>query len=197
MELGQQFVRALNGSSHHLGKEGHVQRVLQQILFCRHSAPVHLDGVTHSLEGVEGKAYGQNDCQQRRVIAQAEEMRRAAKGAGQEVEIFEQDQQPDVAEETQTQVQTAARGQLRFFYLQTGHVVDEGDAPDYPDVASAPAHVEVVAGEEQDDFARGPAGSQKQEPHDYEKEQKLKAIEEHGSCPSAAETPLRFGRGSC
>src|ERR1700729_319047 len=76
MELGQQLVWALNGAGHHLREEGYVERVFEQILFCRHSAPIDLDGVTHRLKSVEGKTDGQDDRQQRRVIAKAEEMRR-------------------------------------------------------------------------------------------------------------------------
>src|ERR1700761_3185149 len=183
MELGEQFVRPLNRAGHHLGKEGYVERVFQQILFRRHPSPVHLDGVTHGLEGVEGKANRQNDRQQWRVKAEAEEVRCAAEGAGQEVEIFEYNEEAQVAEEADSQIQTAARGLLCFFYLQASHVIDKRDAPDHPDVAGDPTHVEVVAGEEQDDFARGPTGDQKQQPHDDEKEQELKAIKKHGTCP--------------
>ena len=52
-------------------------------------------------------------------------MARAAEGAGQKVEILENDQQGQVAKQAYAQVETAAPGLLRFFYLQAGHVVDQ------------------------------------------------------------------------
>src|ERR1700678_2325402 len=188
VKLGQELQRALNGSGNHLRKEGYLERVLPQVLLRRYPAPVDLNGVAHRLKGVKGKSDRQDDCQQRWVVLQTKEMARAAEGAGEKVEIFENDQESQIAKQTQAQVKTAAPHPLRFLYLEAGHVVDQRDSPDDKDVPRAPAHVEVVAGDEQDDSARSAAGEEKKQPHNNEKEQELKAIEEHGECPSAAET---------
>src|SRR6202044_2281041 len=112
----------------------------------------------------------------------------AAHRAGQEIEILENEQKRYVAKEAYPQVEAAAPLLLRLFYLQAGHIVDHRDGPDHEDVAGPPAHIEVVAGGQQNDLAGSPPRNQNQQPHHDKKEQKLKAIEEHGVCPSAAET---------
>ena len=98
-------------------------------------------------------------------ILQPKEVRRAAKRAGQKIEILENDQESHVAKQAYSQVQTPPRGLLRFFDLQAGDIVDHRDGPDHKDVARAPAHVEVVAGDEQNDFAGGAARDQEKQPH--------------------------------
>ena len=66
-----------------------------------------------------------------------------------------------------------------IFYLQAGEIVDNRDAPDHENVAGAPARVEVVTGDQQNNFARGAPRDQQEQPHHDKKEQELKAIEEH------------------
>ena len=96
-------------------------------------------------------------------------MRSGADGTGKEIEILEDEKKSQVAKQAYPKVEPAAVGLLRFLYLQTGHVVDQGDGPDHEDVAGAPAHVEVVAGYEQNDFSDRAARDHEKQPDDDKK----------------------------
>ena len=63
LHLGQQIFRALDGSRHELGEEGHEQRVAQQIALGLRVAAVHVDDVAQRLERVERNADGQQQVQ--------------------------------------------------------------------------------------------------------------------------------------
>src|ERR1700761_422899 len=116
-------------------------------------------------------------------------MRSAVHRAGEEVEGLKDDEQAKIADEAYSEIETATSGPLCQFDLQAGDKIDDGDAPDDPDVAGAPAHVEVVAGDEQDDLAGGSARGEEEQPHHDKEQEELEAIEEHDAPSTAAVGP--------
>src|ERR1700751_4414925 len=74
----------------------------------------------------------------------------------------------------------------RFLYLNTGDIIDQRDTPDNKNVSGTPAHVEVIARDQQDYFPRRASRHKKQHPHEHKEEEELEAIEEHGRFPSRA-----------
>src|ERR1700761_7075621 len=129
MKLGQQFIGALDRPGNHLRKEGYVERILQKIFFRRNPAPVDLNGVAHRLEGMKRQPNRQNDRQQGWIVVQAEQASGVVQRAGQEIEIFEDDQQRDVAEQAYAEKKAAPIEGFGFFNLQPGHIVDKRDGP--------------------------------------------------------------------
>ena len=99
--------------------------------------------------------------------------------SGKKIEVFEENQKPDVTEEAQVEIETATILLLCLLDLQAGKVVQQGDASDHKDVSGAPAHVEVVARDENNDSSHRAPRAQNEGPHQDKENQKLKAIEEH------------------
>src|SRR4051812_15716499 len=70
LELGQQFVRALDWASHQERKERDEQGKLDEVAFDRNSPPVDVDRIAEGLESVERDADWQEDIQMRDGVRQ-------------------------------------------------------------------------------------------------------------------------------
>jgi hypothetical protein len=129
------------------------------------------------LKGVERKADWKQDRHQRRIVSNSKQMGSAADRPGKKIEIFKEDEQPDVTKKAQIEIETTKTLLLCFLDLQAGNEIKQRDAPDHPNVPGAPAHVKVVAGGKNNDSSRRAPRHQDQHPHENKEEQKLKAIE--------------------
>ena len=58
MELVQQVARAFNGARDQLWEEHHIERIIAEMPFSLLVAAIHLDDITHALEGVERQSDG-------------------------------------------------------------------------------------------------------------------------------------------
>jgi hypothetical protein len=99
--------------------------------------------------------------------------------SGQEIEVLEENQKADVTEKAEIEIEPAKTLLLCLLNLQAGKVIQQGDAPDHKDVSGAPAHIEVVAGDENNDSSHRAPRAQDEGPHQDKENQELKAIEEH------------------
>ncbi len=80
-----------DGPGDELGEHGHVHPEVQEVPLHLSLAPVHIDGVGHGLEGVEGDADGQPQGEQRDLCAQDR-----VHAPNQEIRVFEEAQHPQV-----------------------------------------------------------------------------------------------------
>ena len=82
-----------NGTGNELGEQGDKGAEVDDVALGPGIAPVHVDGVAHGLEGVEGDADGQVDTQHRHK-GQADGLERG----GQEIPVLEEQQQEQIKE---------------------------------------------------------------------------------------------------
>ena len=91
IELVVDILVADDGSRDELGEEGHEGAEFDEVLLHAPVPPVHVDGIAHGLEGVEGNADGER--QPKRGDGDAGD---AAEGLREEIEILEEEQKQQV-----------------------------------------------------------------------------------------------------
>src|SRR5579872_6130386 len=173
------MVRTLDRSRHHLRKERDVQRVVEQVTLGGDAPAIDLDGVTDCLEGVERKTNRQRQIQNWNVAEQPQRTHRVIQRTSQEIEIFENEQQPEISHNTQAQKELSRALLLRTFDHNPREVVEQCDKDDHRDVSGTPAHVEVVTCREQKYPAPSIGQREKSSHHEREENQELNRIEQH------------------
>ena len=148
VKLAQQVGGALDGARHQLREERDEERIDEEVLFRLGRPAVHVDGVTQRLEDVEGDAHGQEDVELRNGHPQAEGAEKARHALCRPVEILEKKQYRKVDDERGHQERLLP---LSIFLdaqgCQVGH---RGAGQQQQDIDRLPAHVEIVAGCQQE-----------------------------------------------
>ena len=179
LELVEDVPRPLDGPGHQLGEEGDEQGVVEEVPLGGHVLPVHVDGVAQGLEGVKGDAHRQQHVQQGHVHGKAQIVQPPGEHVRGEVVVLEEEQHPQVQHQAQGHPQPALAPHGTA-HQQAAAVGDGGGEEHQKGVDGVPAHVEVVAGQQQLEVP-GPAGQQVVEGHVHRQEhQVLDGVEIHG-----------------
>ena len=143
-ELRHQLRRAHDRTGHQVRKEGHEQRVIEQVL-CRRRAPqVHVQGVRHGRERIEGDAHRQDDVVVGRVIGDADRRDEGGEVIEQELSVLEIPQHAEVRDHRQQHPGVAAGGPFCFHEALRGIPVDHGRHPQQDHERRIPRRVEQV-----------------------------------------------------
>ena len=94
--MRQQVRRPLDGAGHQLREEADICEELYDVVSRRQFLPVHIDGITQGLEGVETDADGKYDLQRHPVGMQPYEAEQVLKTLGEEVEILEYSENAEI-----------------------------------------------------------------------------------------------------
>ena len=141
--------RPFDGSRDQLGKEIYIEGVAAQMRVRDVIAPVDVDHVAEGLEGVKGDAERQEDIEMGDEVAQAGGLEQRAGAVSEEVKVFEIAEQPDQKHDGDREPGAAGARIARAADAATGLKGHQGLSHDQEDVFPPPAHVEVVAGGQQ------------------------------------------------
>ncbi len=154
VKLMEEILRAFDGAGDLLRIEEDVERIDAEVAFGALMAAIHLDGVTHGLERVEGQANREEDVQEFCVIAEAERGGEAHDFFLGEIGIFEEGQHADVGDEADDEIKFAAEA-LGGLDEKTGDVINEDEAGEHQNVFGHERHVEIATGQEEQGPAKG------------------------------------------
>ena len=205
LQLVVQVLVLDNGPGDELGEQGDEGAEGDDVLLAAGVPPVHVDGVAHGLEGIEGDADGQGEgdgaAGQGEAVNDGQEAQaRRCQAAGDEVVILEEAQQQQV--EHYRRGHRHARAPVIARRLAAGDdapvgVVDgDGEEHDEHVHRLAPA-VENQVDDEQHRIAPAQGGDIVEREHDGEvEEEKIRAGKYHGPSPRRKDFGADFERGS-
>ena len=114
-----------------LRKKGNEKRQIEKAADRREPPPIDIDGVTHRLESVERDAVGQDDLQRVQGAMQAEPAEEARAAGNEEVEIFEEAENPEVHHQADHEPAPAAGDRLSAADTETDGVIHARGAPEH------------------------------------------------------------------
>ena len=129
-----------NGTCHELGKERHVESILQQVGQWLERTAVDVDGVAHALEREETDAHGQEDVPRLEVVAN-----HLREHAGKEIGVFEVAEQSEVYQQAERDKALAELAVVAVAVNGMGYVeVGRGDHGKQKEVHAAALVVEII-----------------------------------------------------
>lgn len=177
VEVGEEVVSADDGAGDELGEEGEKEGVIEGIADGSLLAAVNVDDVGEALKDMEADADGEDDFKWE---AEAEE------GFGEEVEVFEEDENAEIDGDAGDEPETAG-GSGGAGDEEAGGEVDEGDGYEQGEEFEVPGGVEVVAGGEEPEAAEGKRESVEDGEDGEEEAEEMESVKEHRA-------PVRFRR---
>ncbi|WP_241738943.1 hypothetical protein [Pontibacter beigongshangensis] len=182
-ELCEQVFCPFDGPGHQLWEEGDEEGEDARVALGPDAAVVDVDGVAHGLEGVEGDAHGQQQPEGGGGVVQAQQAGQVTGGRAEEVQVLEGEEDAQVGDEAEPEPGLAPVPLLvgvAAHHAAAG-VVDEGGEGQQQGVVHAPAHVEGVAGRQQQGPAEAVGQQVVEQHHGREEDQELEGVEQHGA----------------
>ena len=181
--------QALAGGGHNqLREEGDKEGIAEEVFFRGDLPPVHIDGIAQGLEGIEGDAHRQQHVKGRVVKLKAQRAQQSIETVNGEVEILEKEQNRQVDAQAHPQHQTPAEQQrpplqgrlLQPLQTQAAAIGDQGGQQHQQGIDRVPAHIEVVAAQQQPEVLDPGRNEIVHDHHNGQENQKLQGVKKHG-----------------
>ncbi len=153
VELRQEIISAHDRPGDQLREEAHEGRIVEQVAPRMHMPAIDVQRVAQALEGIEADTDRQDQPQRHRIGLDACGMQQGHEGIGEEIEVFEGEQQRQVHEQADHDDQLAPVRVRRRLHRQPGAVIEHGREGEQQGEARIPGAVEDVAGDQQHDLA--------------------------------------------
>ena len=176
-ELRQEVIRPLDGTGHQLGEVGHEQSKGYKVPLRLHLAPVHIDGVAESLEGIKGYANRQDDVQSRGGKGDAHRPTQGRKGLAKEIQVFEEKQKSEVNDQVGNEHRLFGPGIAPD--AQGTKIIDRCGKQDQHDKLRLPAHIKIVTGRQEQIFPKPMRQGPVEDQHRRQKDHEFQRIEKH------------------
>ena len=161
LELRHELGRSHDGPGDQVRKEGHEQRVIEEVA-SRHRAPqVYVEGVGHRGERVERDADRQHDIGRRRLVGDSEGIHRRGEVRLQEAAVLEVQQHAEIDDDRQEHPRAPAGLPLRAHQPLSRVPIDDRRYPQQDHERRIPRRVEQVAGDQEVDLAHRPRQRQR------------------------------------
>ena len=185
------------GPATNWGKKADEHREVEQAAGGFDVSAVDVEGIRHTVERVEGDAHREQDSQHRRGQVDAEVAEEVGAVAGEEVEVLEEPEDPEVHHQADGEDPLAALSVLGDLQQPADGVVGQRGHHQQPEEPPVEGSVEHVGGDQQQ-HVLGPPGQQPVENQDEGQEGGvLQRVEGHGPLPRPSPPPGgSAGRGS-
>src|SRR3989338_4418235 len=177
-ELMQQILRPLDGTGDQLGEEHDIEGVDAEVPLGLLYPPIHLDGVTHRLEGVEGETDGKDDGKCLDRVVPVEELRQSVQICAEEVEILEESKKTDISDDGEDKEPLSPLS-LALGDVDTGKIVDDDGRGQDENIGRYEGHVKDATGEEEECPSDTVGEKKIQRRDDGEKDEELEGVEKH------------------
>lgn len=170
----------LDGARNQLGEEAYVEREDAKVAFRFLLTSVDIDRVAQRLKGIERNACRKQKLEHRDVIANVESIKGVLEACTEKVEVLEGEEHSQIRRETEGQPVPANLLVAGTIHPPSCDIVHERRSHDQDDELWLPAHIEIVAGDQEHDPTET-VGKQVVGSDDAGQEkQKIYRIEEHG-----------------
>lgn len=144
-------------------------------------APVHINGVSHRLKGVEGDTHRQQHIEVKAVVEfSAHVLQQGFDLRAKEIEVLEGEQQAQIGRYAEPEESPFARFVFRFGNLDGRDVVNDGGTDNQEDVPRIPKHVEVVTRHQQPAPAVAHRRKEIHQRYQWKEHEVVDGVEEHG-----------------
>src|SRR3989344_7007737 len=177
-ELMQEILRPLDRSGDQLGEEHDVERIDTEVPFRLLYPPIHLDGVAHSLEGVEGESDGKDDGKCLDRVVPVEELRQSVQICAEEIEVLEESKKTDVSDDGEDEEPLPPLS-LALGDVYPCKIVDDDGRGQDENIGRYEGHVKDATGEEEECPSDTMGEKKIQRRDDGETDEELEGVEKH------------------
>ena len=190
LDLRQQLARAQDRPGDQVRKERDEQREVEKPRCRRDLSAIHVDHVADRHERVERDADRQQHVHRDRIEVPPEMPRHRRRAVGEEIEILEEPQHPEIERQAHDERQPAPRGAGRPIDHARHEEVDDGRPDQQSEKPPVPRRVEVVARGEQHHVLRTMRQHAIERVDDEKELDELDRVEDHQRPAARAARPL-------
>ena len=182
-QLGQQMLRPLDGACQKQRKERDEHSVLPEVRAGLCLSLVDVDDIAQGLEDIEGNSHRQHQVQRHRAYGQGNARKQIRQRPAQEIEVFKDEQNAQAENEGRAQAKVLLSLFLRPVQKKGRSIRDQRGQKKQGHILDACAHIEVIAGHQQDAPSIPPGRQPVDRKYNWQKQIKRVRIKQHSAVP--------------